>query len=105
MVKQINSDSFKTEVLDHKGVVFVDLYADWCGPCKMTAPIIEELSEEIESVKFVKINVDENQQLAAQYNIFSIPTFMVFKNGKVVNQFVGGRDKSSFIAEIKKVIK
>ncbi len=105
MVTQINSDNFQKEVLDYKGVVFVDLYADWCGPCKMTSPIVEELSEKMKDIKFVKINVDENQQLAAKYNIFSIPTFMMFKDGKLANQFVGGRDKASFVAEINKVVK
>ena len=100
---EIKQDSFKTEVLDHKGVVFVDFHAEWCGPCKMTGPIIEELSDEMKDVKFVKIDVDANQDLASQYSVFSIPTFLVFKDGAVVNQFVGAMGKEKFIEEIQKV--
>jgi len=99
---KINASQFQSEVLNQKVLVFVDFYADWCGPCKMTAPIIEELANEVKEVKFVKVNVDENPDLASQYNIFSIPTFLIFKDGKVVHQFVGGRGKESFLSEIEK---
>lgn len=99
-VKQVNATEFKKEVLDHKGMVFVDFYADWCGPCRISAPIIEELSEEMKDIKFVKINVDENQELAQQHGIFSIPTFIIFKNGQKVHQFVGARGKEEFKKEI-----
>ena len=102
-VKAVSSQNFQQEVLDHKGVVFVDFYADWCGPCKMTSPIVDELAEEIKDVKFVKVNVDENQDLASKYSVFSIPTFLIFKDGKVVHQFVGARDKAGFKLEIAKV--
>lgn len=94
---------FQKEVLDYKGIVFVDFHAEWCGPCKMTEPIIEELSGEMKDVKFVKIDVDANQELSAQYSVFSIPTFMIFKNGVVANQFVGAMGKEKFVEEIKKV--
>lgn len=99
---KLNSSDFKTEVLANQGLVFVDFYADWCGPCKMTTPIVEELADEIKDVKFVKINVDENPDLATEYNVFSIPTFLIFKDGKVVHQFVGARGKEGFLAEIEK---
>ena len=99
---KINADQFQNEVLNQKGLVFVDFYADWCGPCKMTSPIIEELANEVKEVKFVKVNVDENPDLASQYNIFSIPTFLIFKDGKVIHQFVGARGKECFISEIEK---
>jgi len=99
---KINADQFQNEVLNQKGLVFVDFYADWCGPCKMTSPIIEELANEIKEVKFVKVNVDENPDLASQYNIFSIPTFLIFKDGKVIHQFVGARGKEGFLSEIEK---
>jgi len=99
---KISSDQFQTEVLNQKSLVFVDFYADWCGPCKMTGPIVEELAKEIKDVKFVKVNVDENPDLASQYNIFSIPTFLIFKDGKVVHQFVGGRSKEGILSEIEK---
>lgn len=101
---EIKQDVFQKEVLDYKGVVFVDFHAEWCGPCKMTDPIIEELSGEMKDVKFVKIDVDANQELAAQYSVFSIPTFLIFKNGIVANQFVGAMGKEKFIEEIKKVV-
>ena len=103
-VKIITKDTFKEEVLDHSGVVFVDFFAEWCGPCKMTEPIIEELSGEIKTMKFVKIDVDQATDLAAQYSIFSIPTFMIVKDGKIANQFVGAMGKEGFMAEINKVV-
>jgi len=99
---QIDKNNFQKEVLDYKGVVMVDFYADWCGPCKMTGPIIDELAEEMKNIKFVKINVDGNPELASQYNVFSIPTFLIFKNGSVINQFVGALSKEAFIGEINK---
>lgn len=99
----VNKDNFKTEVLDHKGKVFVDFYAEWCGPCKVTGPIITELSEEMKDMRFVKVNVDENPELAQNYSVFSIPTFVIFKDGTPVNQFVGAMGKEGFVAEINKV--
>ncbi len=101
---KINKDQFKQEVLDQKGLVFVDFYADWCGPCKMTEPIIHEISEEMKNVKFIQVNVDENPDLASQYSVFSIPTFVMFKNGKTVSQAVGAMGKEAFIAEINRAI-
>ncbi len=103
MVIEVNKDNFSQEVLEAKGLVFVDFYADWCGPCQMTSPIIEELSREITDVKFVKVNVDRNPELASQNSIFSIPTIVFFKNGKVVSQLVGARTKEGFLSEIKKL--
>jgi len=97
-----DNKGFQKEVLDYKGVVLADFYADWCGPCKMTGPIIDELAEEKKDVKFVKVNVDKNQPLAQRYSVFSIPTFIVFKNGEVKSQFVGARDKQGFIDELDK---
>lgn len=96
-------DSFQKQVLEQKGIVFVDFYADWCGPCKMTTPIIEQLSEEYkDKISFVKINVDANQDLASQYSVFSIPTFIIFKAEKIITQFTGAHGKEDFIREIKK---
>lgn len=103
MVKHINAEEFKKEVLEEKDkLILVDFYADWCGPCRMTAPIIDELAEEIKEVKFVKINVDENPQLASQYSVFSIPTFLLFKNGQVVDQMVGASGKERFVEMLNK---
>ena len=102
-VQTVTKDSFQKEVLEHKGVVFIDFYAVWCGPCKLTSPIIEELSNEMQNIKFVQVNVDKNPELAQSYSIFSIPTFLIVDNGKIVSQFVGAMGKEGFLNEIKKV--
>ena len=102
-VTLINQDSFQKEVLEDKGIVFIDFYADWCGPCRLTSPTIEELSNEIKNINFLKVDVDKNPELAQQYSIFSIPTFMIFKGGQVVSQFVGAMGKEGFLNEIKKI--
>ena len=102
-VQTVTKDSFQKEVLEHKGVVFIDFYAVWCGPCKLTSPIIEELSNEMQNIKFVQVNVDKNPDLAQSYSIFSIPTFLIVDNGKIVSQFVGAMGKEGFLNEIKKV--
>lgn len=99
-VTAINQDTFQKDVLQDKGLVFVDFHAEWCGPCKLTGPIIDELSNQMSDIKFVKIDVDQNQELSSQYSVFSIPTFMIFKGGKVVGQFVGAMGKEGFVAEI-----
>jgi len=106
-VLNLTKENFQKEVLEDKGVVFVDFYADWCGPCQMMGPIIEEMAEEAaykNKVKFAKVNVDAHQELASQYNIFSIPTFIIFKEGKPANQFSGAMAKEGLIEEIEKVI-
>ncbi len=107
MVKQISQSEFQKEVLESTVPVFVDFYAQWCGPCKITEPIIEELSDSPEykdKVAFIKIDVDENNELAQQFNVFSIPTFMSFKGGQPVNSIVGARDKGGFKSEIDKLL-
>ena len=102
-VTLINQDTFQKDVLEDKGTVFIDFYAEWCGPCKVTSPLIDELASEIKNIKFLKVDVDKNPQLAQQYSIFSIPTFMIFKGGQVVSQFVGAMGKEGFLNEIQKV--
>lgn len=92
-VVKIEAKNFKTEVLDTKGKVFVDFYADWCGPCRMMAPVLDELAKEQTNVKICKINVDESEDLARQYGIMSIPTFVLFEDGQVKSKIVGGRSK------------
>lgn len=99
----VSQDDFQKEVLDHKGIVFVDFHAEWCAPCKFTEPIVEELSNEMKDIKFVKIDVDHNPTVASQYSVFSIPTFLILRDGKVVSQFVGAMGKEGFVSEIKKV--
>lgn len=101
-VALLDKNNFETEVLKNKEIVLVDFFATWCGPCKMTGPIIEQLAEEVKNIKFFKVDVDQNQELSSQYQVFSIPTFLIFKNGQVVNQFVGAVSKEGFLAEIQK---
>lgn len=87
--------TFQADVLDNDTPVLVDFWAPWCGPCRMVAPIVEELAEEYDGkVKFVKLNTDENPQIAGKYGIRSIPTLLVFKGGEPVSQIVGFRPKS-----------
>ena len=101
MELEMSSKNFK-EILDSNEKVLVDFYADWCGPCKMMAPVVEELAEELNGVaKVGKVNVDNNQDLAMQFNVMSIPTLIVFKNGEVVKRFVGVTDKQDLINAIK----
>src|SRR6267378_5775023 len=93
----VNETDFDSSVLRSEVPVFVDFYADWCGPCNMIAPTIEALSEEYEGkVKFVKINVDNNQQLAMKYDIMSIPTSMLFENGSVKDSLIGAYPASAY---------
>ena len=101
-ISTVTNDNFKKEVLESDKVVLVDFYADWCGPCKLTSPIIDKLAEEMKDVIFVKVDVDKNQELAGQYSVFSIPTFILFKKGEVVNQMVGAMGKEGFVAGINK---
>ena len=98
MELKINSENFEKEVLNSEKPVLVDFFADWCGPCKMMAPIVEELSTELDGkVKVGKINVDENSDIAVEYNVMSIPTLIVFKNGKEEKRLVGVRDKEELL--------
>ena len=101
MIK-INNDKFTEEVLNSKIPVLVDFNADWCGPCKMMSPIIDGVAEELgENVKVGKVNTDENLDLAQRFNIMSIPTIMIFKNGNIVKTFIGVTDKKEIIDAIK----
>lgn len=101
-VLKINQENFEKEVLQAQKTVIIDFFADWCGPCKMMAPIIEEIAEETkENVVVGKINVDENQNLATQYAIMSIPTILVIKEGEVKNRFVGVTSKNEILEAIK----
>mgnify|MGYP000640492684 CR=1 FL=1 len=97
---ELNSENFEKEVLNSEKPVMVDFFADWCGPCKMMAPIVEELATELYGkAKVGKINVDENSDIAVEYNVMSIPTMIIFKNGNTSKTFIGVTDKSEIIAE------
>ncbi len=94
----VNQDSFQTEVLDFNGKVLVDFWASWCGPCQMLGPIIDEIGDEYkDKVKVVKIDVDENQNLALQYNISSIPAVLIFDQGKVIETIIGFHQKQDYL--------
>lgn len=98
----LTSENFKDEVLDSDKPVLVDFWATWCGPCKMIAPIVEEIAKEYEGkVKVGKINVDQQPELASAFNIVSIPTIMIFKNGKIENMVVGYKTKEQLVALLK----
>ena len=95
MVQHVSEVNFNEVVLNYEGVVLVDFWATWSGPCKMIAPVVEEVSKEVSNARFVKIDVDENENLANKYQISSIPTLMIFKNGTPVDTLVGFMPKDS----------
>ncbi len=94
----INKNNFVEEVMKSERPVLVDFWASWCGPCRMVVPIVEQIAEEYPEYKVVKVNVDEEQELAAQFGVMSIPTLMVVKNGEVVNKSVGAKNKKQILA-------
>ena len=98
-----NSQNFEEEVIKSEKIVLVDFYADWCGPCKMLSPIIDEVAEENDDIKVVKVNVDDSQDLAMKYQVMSIPTLVVIKNGSEINRSVGLIDKAQILNLIKSV--
>ncbi|MBI3619241.1 thioredoxin [Candidatus Peregrinibacteria bacterium] len=101
----VTDAEFPKEVLEATSPVVVDFWAPWCGPCKAMLPVIEETAGEYgDKVKFVKMNVDENADVPGQFGVMSIPTFIVFKNGKAVKTFVGAKTKEDFEKEIDSAI-
>lgn len=101
MVNVFTEKNFKDEVLNNENVVLVDFFATWCNPCKMMAPIVEEISNENPNVKVGKVNVDEEIGLAETYGIMSIPTLMIFKDGKNIKTFIGVTDKEEIVKALK----
>ena len=99
-MKIINGEEFKN--IRNNGKIVVDFYADWCGPCKMLSPILEEVSEDYQDIKFVKINVDENEELAAEFGIMSIPAVFMLKDGNIVNKFLGAQSKRVVEEQVEK---
>lgn len=99
-VIQVNEQNFAEEVLQSDKPVLVDIWAPWCGPCKMLGPVVEEIAQECEQVKVVKINADESLELAQKYDVSSIPTLLVINDGKVVNRSVGLIPKADILRMI-----
>ena len=94
----VNKNNFNQEVLNSDKPVLMDFWAPWCGPCRMVVPLVEEIAKERSDIKVVKINVDEELELAVQFGVMSIPTLVVMKNGKIVNQATGARPKAQILA-------
>lgn len=97
----LSNENFEKEVLQSDKPVLIDFWASWCGPCMMVSPLVEELAEEHPEYKFCKVNVDEQEQLAYQFKIMSIPTLLVYKNGKQVNQSIGAIPKNQILELLK----
>ena len=100
-ITTITTDNFEEEILKSDKTALVDFYADWCGPCQMMSPIIDEISEELTDVKFGKVKIDDYPEIAANYGIMSIPTLLIFKNGELNNTFVGVTAKDKILDALK----
>ncbi len=97
---EVTDNNFQAEVLESETPVLVDFWAPWCGPCRVIAPSLEELNDEMDNLRVVKLNVDENQQTAAQYEVMSIPTLIIFKNGQPAKKIIGAMPKKRLEQEI-----
>ena len=103
-ITDVTDSNFQAEVLVSTEPVLVDFWAPWCGPCRVIAPALEEIVEERDDLRIVKLNVDDNQQTAARYNVLSIPTLILFRNGEVAHQIIGAMPKKRLVQEIEPVL-
>ncbi len=102
-VKKVTTDTFRKDVIESDKPVVVDFWAEWCGPCKKLSPILEEVAEELDvQVTVAKVNVDEERNLGAMFQIMSIPNVLIFNHGEKVDEFVGLRSKDDIVAQVKK---
>src|SRR5258708_40221686 len=99
-LNEVTDSNFQAEVLESENPVLVDFWAPWCGPCRVVAPVLEELAGEREDLKIVKLNVDDNQQTAVNYDVLSIPTLILFRNGAAVKKVIGAYPKKKLEAEL-----
>ncbi len=100
-ISEVNDSNFQAEVIESETPVLVDFWAPWCGPCRMVAPVLEEIAQEKgDALKIVKLNTDENQQTAIAYEVLSIPTLILFKNGQVAKKVIGAYPKRKLEAEL-----
>lgn len=97
-VIKLNNENFEQEVQNQSGIVLVDFYAEWCGPCKMLSPIVDEIAEERTDIKVGKVNVDESSELAVQYRVMSVPTLIVMRDGKEHARAVGYKAKQEILS-------
>ena len=97
---EVTDDNFQAEVLENDKAVLVDFWAPWCGPCRVIAPSLEEIAAERQDLRIVKLNVDDNQATAARYDVMSIPTLILFKNGEPAHKIVGALPKSRLVQEL-----
>lgn len=100
MVKEITGANFEAEILNSGKTALIDFYAVWCGPCKMMSPVVDQIAEENPDIVVGKIDVDENEELAEKYEVMSIPTILVIKDGKVAETFIGVTPKENIVAAI-----
>ena len=99
-VGEVTDNNFQAEVIESEGPVLVDFWAPWCGPCRVVAPILEEIAAEHEDLRIVKLNIDDNQQTAVKFNVMSIPTLMLFKHGEVAKTVIGAYPKHKIEQEL-----